>query len=261
MHKSVLLFLIALSTQIASAQTFLMQEDFSGGIPAGWQVIDNDGNPLHSSLSQFTDAWISYETSTDTSIASASFFDDTLQASDYLILPKQSLLTFSKLSWEARSVDASYPDSYYVLLSTTDSNLTSFTDTLMTVFGEFYQWIRHSVLLDTMGFANQDVFIAFKNFTSEGYILELDDIWLEVSDFASIPTSQENDFLLYPNPTSQFITVAIKEPFSAFVYNTVGQIVLESTSKQIDVSSLVAGRYFIQVMTASGVSAQPFIKL
>jgi hypothetical protein len=261
MHRLLLVFLSSISTTIISAQTFLIQEDFSSGIPAGWQVIDADGNPLHSSMTQFTTAWISYETSTDTTLASSSYFGDTLVAADFLILPKQSLLTFSKLSWEARSVDASYPDSYYVLLSTTDSNITSFTDTLMTVNGETYQWIRRSLGLDTMGFANQDVFIAFQNFTQEGFILELDDIWLEASDFTSTPFIEQFEFQIYPNPVAEILNVSVTAPFEALIYNSIGQSILETNSVQIDLSCIEPGNYFIRVTTDSGTAIQPFIKL
>lgn len=243
-----------------NAQTFLLQEDFSAGIPAGWQVIDADGHPLHPSMSQFTNAWISYDNGSDTTVASSSYFDDTLQAADYLILPKQSLQTFSKLSWEARSVDASYPDGYYVLLSTTDSNLTSFTDTLKIVYAENFQWVRHSVHLDTMGFANQDVFIAFRNFTMDGFILELDDIWLEVSDFAGI---EEHDVtpLFYPNPVENELNIVTPNVQQIEILDYSGRLLLTSSQTSINISDLIPGQYIVRITTTTNVVSEPFIKL
>ena len=58
-------------------------------------------------------------------------------------------------------------------------------------------WNRKSILLDTLGYANQDVYIAFKNITQDGFILLIDDIWLEVSDFASIPADPTIEFEIY----------------------------------------------------------------
>ena len=260
MHRFLLFCGLLLSSNLIFAQTIVLQEDFNGGIPAGWQVIDDDGHPLHSSMTQFTDAWIPYVDGTDSCAASSSYFDDTLQASDYLILPKQSLLTFSKLSWEGRSVDASFPDGYYVLLSTTDSNLTSFTDTVLAVFAEHYQWNRKSVLLDTMGYANQDVFIAFKNFTEDGFILLLDDIMLEVSDFTSIPPNEKFEYVIYPNPTSDILSIQSNAPVQFEIYDLQGRLLISDQGNSVDVSALSNGQYLIMINSEQGSSTQSFIK-
>ena len=260
MHKVLLAFTLFFFYSLGNSQTFLVQEDFSGGIPSGWQVIDNDGYPLNSSMSQFTAAWISYVDGNDSVAASSSYFDDTLQASDYLILPKQDLLTFSKLSWEARSVDASYPDGYYVLLSTTDSALSSFTDTLMTVYEENFIWNRKSLLLDTMGYANQSVYIAFENMTVDGFILLLDDIWLEASDFANIPTDPELSFEIYPNPTSDILNIKTLSSISVQIIDLQGRVLLAETSNSLDVSTLQPGQYFVRITSNNGTFTKPFIK-
>lgn len=258
-------FLLALPffffTLTVQSQTVLIQEDFNSGIPTGWQVIDEDGHPLHASMSAFTDAWVSYVDGADSVAASSSYFDDTLTAEDYLILPKQSLLSFSKLSWEARSVDASFPDGYYVLISTTDSNITSFTDTLLTVFAEHYQWNRKSIFLDTMGYANQDVFIAFQNFTENGYILLLDDIMLEVSDFASVSGDSKLDFDIYPNPTTDKLTINSNSNVGLQVFDLLGRELIATTGKQVDVSTLSSGKYILVATSGNGQFSKPFIKL
>ena len=260
MHKVLLALSLFISSTFAFSQTFLLQEDFNGGIPAGWQVIDNDGNTLHPSMSQFTNAWVPYVDGTDSCAASSSYVDDTLQASDFLILPKMNLLTFSKLSWEARSIDASYPDSYYVLLSTTDSSLSSFTDTLMTVFGEYFQWNRKSLLLDTMGYANQSVFIAFENFTVDGFILAIDDIWVEASDFASISPDEEMSFEIYPNPAVDQLQIKTSGAFNATIIDLTGRTILSTHENVIDISSLQSGQYFMVLSNESGTTSRPFIK-
>ncbi|MBD3635943.1 MAG: T9SS type A sorting domain-containing protein [Crocinitomicaceae bacterium] len=257
-----LLALLTLALQtVTTAQTILIQEDFSSGIPAGWQIIDADGFTPHTSVSMFTDGWIWYTNSPDTTLATTSYFQDTIaNAEDYVILPKQSLQTHSKLSWEARSVDASYPDGYLVLLSTTDSNITSFTDTLMQVDAEHYLWERMSLMLDTMGFANQDVFIAFCHNTSDGFILELDDIMLEVSDFTGLEEDSSEEIYVFPNPTTDYFTVVADNYVSTRLYDMSGRLVLSSVQKSIDISTVSSGKYYVIIETNAGAVTKGLIK-
>ncbi|MEO9533288.1 MAG: choice-of-anchor J domain-containing protein [Crocinitomicaceae bacterium] len=249
-----------LVSTLSFAQTTILFEDFTNGIPSNWAVVNQDGNTPEAAVAAFTDAWISYQTSTDTSAASTSFYTNGGAAQDYIILPKQSLLTHTKLSWEARSVDASYPDSYYVLISSTDSLIGSFTDTLLNVTDENYIWNRKSILLDTAGYANQDVYVAFCNYTTNGYILELDNVQVEVSDFTSIPTEEPISFSVYPNPTSETISISFDGEYTALVYAVDGQLIKESTEHTIDVSDLENGSYIIQLITEQQSSSQTFIK-
>jgi len=137
-----IIFLLILGGQ-TKAQITLLNENFSTGIPSTWALLDDDGFTPHSAVSQFTAAWIYYESTDDSSAASTSYYEPADTASDYLILPKLALLTFSKLVWNARSVDASYPDGYLVLISTTDSLKASFTDTLKVVEAENFIWQKH----------------------------------------------------------------------------------------------------------------------
>lgn len=254
MSKALLLSLSIVTCIYSTGQTILLDEDFSNGIPSTWAVIDADGNIPHASMSQFTAGWIAYNESQDTTAASTSYYENsTDQSEDYLILPKLSLATFTKLSWSAHSVDPSFADGYYVLLSTTDSLPTSYSDTLLTVLTENYNWNRKSIMLDTMGFANQDVYIAFRNFTTNGFILELDDILVEASDFASQEERIEPTLGLYPNPAKASVNIQIPGDVNVNVLNMDGKTVLSSNDKQISTVDLVPGQYMVQVLTASGV--------
>jgi hypothetical protein len=259
--SKILVVLAVVMSSVSFGQTFLLQEDFSSGIPAGWQVIDEDGLTPEAQVNQFTQAWIINENSSDTTIASTSYYTDTtMQSEDYIILPKMSIATFTKLSWDARSIDASFPDDYYVLLSTTDSLTSSFTDTLLDVPHENFIWNRRSIMLDTMGYANQDVWIAFRNYTTNGYILELDNIWVEVSDNASVSSEESFDFKIYPNPVENEIVIDIVEPLKATILSVSGATLLTSTDNKIDVSTFPSGYYFITVTTENGTASSPFIK-
>ncbi len=57
---------------------------------------------------------------------------------------------------------------------------------------------------------------------------------------------------IYPNPTSQFVTIALDETFSYALYGTNGQIVLSGQGKeqeQISLENLPAGNYILEVST------------
>jgi len=245
-----------------SAQITLLNENFSSGIPATWAVVDADGLVPHADVAEFTAGWISFE-SDDTTAASTSYYDSTGQSQDYLILPKLSLMAFSKLVWSARSVDASYPDSYYVLISATDSVIASFTDTLLTVTDETYLWNTYSIQLDTSGYGTQDVYIAFRNFTTDGFILELDNIKVFSDDNASIIEPRDLDITLYPNPTADYLN--IRRDLSISVQHDIldsqCRIVFTSSSDSFNVSALSPGIYVVRTYSSTFVAENRFIKL
>lgn len=246
---------------VSQAQTVLFEEDFTDGIPAEWTIHNEDGLTPDSEVADFTDGWIGHIAGTDTAAASTSFYDPTGAANDYLITPLLSIGNFSKIVWSARSVDASYPDGYQVLISTTDTDPASFTDTLMTVTEESAYFSTRSVELDLEGYANQDVYIAFQNNTNNGYILLIDDVVLLGAETASITNETFSDFSIYPNPTSELLTVKTSETVVSFtVYSMTGQILMEANSNQVDVSELDAGTYIAQIRTTSGVRTEQFIK-
>lgn len=77
----------------------------------------------------------------------------------------------------------------------------------------------------------------------------------------------KESFVIYPNPASTILNIQIKEKSnvnSVAVYNSLGQLVLMDTnfqqSKDIDVSSLRTGNYFVKVNSDSGTFTSRFIK-
>lgn len=244
------------------AQSVIFSEDFNSGIPSTWALVNSDGLTPAEAVDTFDNAWISFVDNGDTCAASTSYYEPTGQASDYLISPKITLNTFTKLVWSARSYDASYPDGYVVLISSTDSLIGSFTDTLMAVEAEFYYWHSRSVQLDLEGYANEDVYIAFKNNTTDGYILMLDDVRVMGSDFASAQENEAAVISVYPNPASDFIQINGTEAGSIYsCYSIAGELLFTASSARIDVSNLQSGTYFIQVHSTDKVVTVPFIKL
>lgn len=262
MAKYFTLILSLLFVGHVSAQMVLLEEDFSSGIPSNWTIVNADGLTPDDAVSQFTDGWIYYESEDDSSAASTSFYNPVGQSMDYLILPKLDLLSFSKLVWSARSVDASYPDGYYVLVSTTDSLVESFTDTLLTIDAENFIWEKRGLLLDTAGYANQEIFIAFQNFTNDGFILELDDIKVLSDDNVSIPENKENTIVVYPNPTQEYLYVQhdFTESPNFQIFDLNGRMILESSNPQIYVADLQSGIYILNLEQEGTSIKKRFIK-
>lgn len=67
---------------------------------------------------------------------------------------------------------------------------------------------------------------------------------------------------VYPNPTSEFITVDLKNDFelkNIHFYNTLGQLVKTSTTKTTTISDLAKGNYFVEVVTNEGTTTKQIV--
>lgn len=232
------------------AQQLIFNEDFNAGIPASWYLVNADELTPAAAVDTFDNAWIPFIYDGDTCAASTSYYLPSGQSADYLITPRISLDATSKLVWSTRSYDASYPDGYLILVSTTDSLVTSFTDTVFVEYDETYYWQTRSVQLDLEGYANEDVFIAFRNYTTDGFILMLDNVKVLSSDFVSMPSevSVSTDLLISPNPAADHIQISGFMPTQTFVlYDLNGQEILRSTEAEIDVRALSNGLYIYTI--------------
>ena len=258
-YLTIALLLFATASQ---AQTVIFEEDFTSGIPSTWTLFDEDGLIPDAAVAEFTEAWIGKISGTDTAAASTSYYDTTGRSNDFLVTPKISIGNFSRLVWSARSVDSSYPDGYQVLVSTTDSLPSSFTDTLMTITAELGYMITRSVDMDVEGYDNQDVFIAFRNNTDNGYILLIDDVKMLGAETASIDHISSAQLVsIYPNPTTEFINInSSDEIIAVAVYSAAGQLLISDQGNRIDVSELNTGIYFVQINSTKGVETVQFLK-
>ncbi|WNJ17593.1 T9SS-dependent choice-of-anchor J family protein [Pontibacter sp. G13] len=167
----------------------VFEENFdSTAIPAGWTVLDLDGLAPDSNLNPITPnpGWQSIEDLMDPmngqnrSIASPSFYQDTVgRSDDWIITPQiQNLPANVCLSWLAYSQDADFNEDYQVLISTTLPEPDSFfaNSNLASVFSEKSELNYRSVSL--ADYEGEDVYIAFRQVTTDGFLLVLDDIRL-----------------------------------------------------------------------------------
>ncbi len=265
MMKLSSLLLTALSG-VTFAQTDLILEDFQSGIPANYTIVDNDGRTPAAAVSEFTEAWITTTDPDDNAnqvAAATSYFDPIGQASRWLITPQLTLGAYGNyLQWMAKSHDASFSDSYQVLLSSTDNALTSFTDTLLNVANEGDQWTPHTMNLSEEGYDNQSVYIAFVLRTYDGFKLYLDSLHIWKEDPVSVNALDGLALTTYPNPFNDHIFIQSSLPVENLTLRTVnGQVVLTRKDvPSLETSTLPTGVYFLEVKTAAGTVVRKMIK-
>jgi hypothetical protein len=247
------------------SQVELLNENFTTGIPATWSVIDEDNNTP--GIVQYTDAWIGLTSIFDTCAASTSYYVDsngdedvTATSADYLITPQLSLLTFGNiLTWDAKSLDGSFPDGYLVLLSTTDNLAASFTDTLKVVSEETPYWTNYSVDMAEKGYANQNVYISFFNNTTNGYALLIDNVIITGDDPASTLENEVN-VSVYPNPFINELNFETEGFETVSIYNMLGELILDSNQSKVLTSDFKSGQYIAVVKTFNSVIKIKVIK-
>lgn len=249
-----LFFLILLQSSLSFSQQVILSTDFQQGIPASYSILDNDLNTPAQQVAEYTNAWISIEDPEfpgDTIAASTSFFEPVGTANRWLITPPLSLGSYGNfIQWNARSQDASWPDDYLVVISTTNSDWTSFTDTIGYILEENVDWTTRQINLSGQGYTNQQVYIAFVNVTEDGYKLYLDDISVRVDDPVGLSENEFTAIKAYPNPTTGTVHFSTTESFEYIeIYTVNGQKMGTYHSNQIDLREFAEGIYFAKIFS------------
>lgn len=174
-----LVIALLLMTFCAKAQT-LLNESFDGGVlPAGWTMIDQDGDSYNWSFTQFSSEAAHSGTGC---AASASYINNVgaLHPQNWLITPAVTITSANTtLSWYAG--DYGYPEPLEVLVSTTGNTVADFTspaifsNSITSDISEGEGYASYSVQLGS--YVGQTVYIAFVHRNSyDNYWLLLDDI-------------------------------------------------------------------------------------
>lgn len=265
MNKAIYSVLIIFISLGINAQVEIYNEDFQTGIPGVYTIIDNDGLTPDVAVSEHTEAWISIidpQNNLDTVAASTSFFSPIGRADRWLITPAITLGAFGNiLKWEAKSHDPSFPDDYLVLISRTDTQLSSFTDTVFNVVNELATWQNREVNLSDSLINNETIHIAFVNRTTNGFKLYIDDIQVFKDDPVGINEESLSKLNIYPNPASEMINITgIGIVSSVEVYSISGRHVLSTNLNSVNLTSLESGRYLMQVTAGNKTHRKLFIK-
>lgn len=257
MMKLSSLLLIAVAGT-AFAQTDLINEDFQSGIPVNYTLVTNDGNTPDAAVSEFTSAWITTADPDDNSnmvAASTSYFDPAGTADRWMITPQLDLGAYGNyVTWKARSQDASFPDDYLVLISTTDNSLASFTDTLADIANEWATWTERTYNLSEEGYDNQSIYLAFVLRTYDGFKLYVDSLHVWKEDPVGVSELTTESVLVYPNPFETSFQVQSERPVQQITVRAMnGVIVRKQTESTVSMGDLPSGIYFAEIQTAQGV--------
>ncbi len=163
-------------------QGFALNEDFELGLfRPGWSLIDVDGQMPDANVAFVTDAFVvsdQLEAGVNFSAISTSWYAPAGQSDDWMITPLVTLGAASMLSWDARAPDPAFPDGYEVYVSTAMPVVADFmlNPTIFSVVGEADVFTPHVVDLAAAGYANQDVYIAFRNPSTDQFLLLIDNV-------------------------------------------------------------------------------------
>jgi photosystem II stability/assembly factor-like uncharacterized protein len=137
--------------------------------PTGWQQVSVLG----------ANTWVRNTVNFHTGAACAFINYETSGGDDYLITPKIAITSGdSIIFWLKRQYSTAYPpDSLHIRVSTTDSAIASFVNVVARIDianMPYPDWVRYSFSLNA--FAGQNVFIAFRDFNTDGNGFYLDDV-------------------------------------------------------------------------------------
>lgn len=266
MNHRFLLFFLLVSNLCVFAQTELLNTNFQTGIPGNYTLLNLDNQAPALGMEQFASGWITTtdpENNLDTVAAASSYFLNADTANRWLITPALSLGSFGNyLSWEAKSHDPSYPDTYLVLVSSTTQDPSAFTDTIGNVNEENFEWTCRTVNLSQQGYNDSTIYVAFVLRGIDNYILYLDDIKVLKDDPVSAQKLTENWLQIYPNPCTDHLQINAIEGFTqARIYDLFGHLILNCSQTSIDTQYLIPGTYFIEVSANGNIARQRFQKI
>lgn len=248
----------------AEAQTLTYMEDFDSGIPASYTLVDNDGLTPNTATTDFSDAWIALPDpldATDTIVGSTSFFEPIGTADRWLITPQITLGAYGNfLYWHGRSEDPSFPDGYFVLASRTDTQISSFTDTVALVNAELATWTVNSASLSEAGLDGETVHLAFVNRTFNGFKLYLDSISVYVEDPVGLQEQEALSVTLRPNPTTDRLKFSVEADQISILTLSGTPVARFENTDAVSIANLPTGMYWVAIQKDGAIARKKVIK-
>ena len=185
MKRTLLLlcFTALFTTGLVAQPNLIYSEDFSSGMPAEYNLVNKDGKTASPNLSWFPAgaAWAVVPGSfAGEAAVSISWYTVPAASDDWMITGGIAIPTKMSndnkilLTWYARAQDPQYPDGYEVYISTTGNKPEDFTTKLFSVAAENSAGITRAV--DLSSYANQTVYLAYRNNSFDMFVLVIDDI-------------------------------------------------------------------------------------
>lgn len=179
---------------MVAQETVLLETGFESGIPADFILVCNDQMPVKSqnfrNISPSSE-WFGGRVDSEDGKAAFSTSHRTydMETDNWLITPKLTIPEGGAwLKWTAKTIHYYLRDGYKVMISTTDSELESFTE-LFSVAEESYTWSRR--LISLVEYAGKEVYIAFVHNSQSKYLIALDDLYVGQPATADFETKNE----------------------------------------------------------------------
>lgn len=263
MIKKLLLFSTLGLGAFYFGQTTIFQENFEPATAALWGNVDRDGD---GEKWEFLNAELNEVDSFQGGFAVSfswyfeAFSPDNALISPEIILPKSESIS---LKFKVAAGDEELFDEHYAVYVIPSS--ATFTGSETPVFEETldagYTLAAKIVHIDLSAFEGQNVKIVFRHFNcTDIFYLGFDDV--EVTrNILAVSNSSKNSFKIYPNPTSDFVKIKTSEKVDLVrIYDLSGKLVKATKSTEIDVSSLSAGQYILNVHSGNEITSRKFTK-
>ena len=178
----------------AQAQSYLVNEGFEGETfpPAGWKVIDADGDGHCWQIAKRGSATLNGQqiaVSYTVNPEDASAYG---KQDNYLVLPAVKVTNANyKLVYRVCAQDQDTPESYQVLLSETGTGVADFTKTLFAeqIDNGYDDVALHSRDISLADYVGKTVYIAFRHTGSNTYALGIDDVQLTNQQGPKVPSA------------------------------------------------------------------------
>lgn len=266
-----LFFLVAAFISVPYwSQTTVLSEDFSSGsLPASWLIQDVDGQPVNASVNFITSAWTIIEDidsagSGSMVITSTSWYDPSGTSDDWLITEPITLgAGGNRVYWDAIAHDGSFADGYEVRWSThaeVDSFLVN--EPLYTSTAETPVWSGSNINLDSAGLSGMTIRLAFRNNSTNQYLLSLDNIHVIIDIPLDVTSFDEQEIRVYPNPTTNLIAIQSNaDIYQMNLFDLQGKQLLSATnSRTMHTHQVTTGHYILEVHTSKGIIRKTVVK-
>ena len=130
------------------------------------------------------------------------------------------------------------------------------------IFGELAdEWQTRQASLGSIGLDGETVHIAFINETDNGFKLYIDNIRVEKENYLAVDQFDSAELVVYPNPAQNLITIKnMPEGSHVNILGIDGKTVINSNYSKIDISTLSAGKYIVELISDNQIVRTPIVK-
>lgn len=248
----------------------IMYDFEEGKVPEGFILTVADDGIVNSGLKDVfpnNEAWAPIEINENEyygkwMLAAASWLSNSTTGADrWCILPSVYVgSNGAEIVWAANSADSegNFAENYEVLVSTTDTELESFSK-IVSIDKENFA-INPSIRgYNLSEFANKHIYVAFRLTTPDGFFMTIDNIGF-YGDINNVPTSIDNIENNMISINSNNINCNTTGRTSLEIFNSNGELIIKSENNTLSIDSLPKGIYMIRATTDDKTITRKFIK-